>query len=40
MFAAVNWSDTIDLVLGLLPVIIVLGIIVLFLSMFGIGRRN
>jgi hypothetical protein len=40
VYAAVNFSDLIDTLIGLLPVIIVLGILMLFLSMFGLGRRG
>ena len=39
LFAAVNWTETIDLLLGLLPVVIILGIVMLFLSMFGFGKN-
>ena len=40
LYAVVNFTDLIDTLIGLLPVIIVLGILMLFLSMFGLGRRN
>jgi len=39
LFASVNFSSLIDTLIGLLPVVIILGIVMLFLSMFGLGRR-
>ena len=39
LFAAVNFTDLIDTLIGLLPVVIILGIVMLFLSMFGLGKK-
>lgn len=38
--AAVNFTDLIDTLIGLMPVIIVLGIVILFLGVFGMSRRG
>ena len=38
--AAVNFTDLIDTMIGLVPVIVVLGIVVLFLGVFGMSRRG
>ena len=38
-YASVNFSDLIDTMIGLVPVIVVLGIVVLFLGVFGMSRR-
>ena len=39
LFAAVNFTDLIDTLIGLLPVVIILGIVMLFLNMFGLGKK-